>query len=390
MSIKPFIIPTDPAREATIKQRMADYEWPIEMQLSADENPWAYGMDQGWLKDFCRFVIEDYKWQATVDELNRFDHFTAEIDDLNIHFIREEGSGDNPKPLLISHGWPGSVYEFIDVIDRLAHPENYGGNAQDGVTVICPSLPGYGFSDIPPRPIGQVTTAALWDKLMVEALGFKSYIAQGGDWGSVVTSLIGLNHSESKGGGCSAIHINMYGLRANAEPETEEENQWMAETQAVIQAESAYLQLQMTKPQTLIYAMQESPVGAAAWILEKFYSWSDIPENNGRPDINKRYSPHALASNLMMYLMTDRFMSAIWYYRGFAEEMPHIPPGEKVSVPVGVGQFVAAYFDFPPRRMMEESFNIVHWANFDDAGHFAAMENPGQFADAVHAFLKVL
>ena len=163
MSIKPFIIPTDSSREASIKERMANYQWPVEMQLGADENPWAYGMDQVWLKDFCHFVVEDYKWQATVDELNRFDHFTAEIDDLNIHFMREEGSGDNPKPLLISHGWPGSVYEFIDVIDRLAHPENYGGNPKDGVTVICPSLPGYGFSDMPPRPIGQAADEIDYD-----------------------------------------------------------------------------------------------------------------------------------------------------------------------------------------------------------------------------------
>ena len=390
MTVKPFIIPTDSSREANIKQRMADYQWPVAMQLNDGENPWGYGMDQVWLKDFCRYVVEDYKWQETVDELNRFDHFSAEIDNLNIHFIREDGSGDSPKPFLMTHGWPGSVYEFINVIDRLAHPEKYGGNEQDGVTVICPSLPGYGFSDAPPRPIGQVTTAKLWNKLMVEVLGFQSYIAQGGDWGSVVTSLIGLNHSVAKGGGCAAIHINMYGLRANAMPETEEEHKWMAEAQAVIEAESAYLQLQMSKPQTLIYAMLESPVGAAAWILEKFYSWSDLPENNGRPDIDKRYSRHALASNLMMYLMTDRFMSAIWYYRGFAEEMPHIPPDEKVTVPVGVGQFSDTYFSFPPRRMMEESFYVIHWANFDDAGHFAAMENPIQFASAIQNFLKEL
>lgn len=390
MSVKPFTIPTDDAREARIKQRMVEYQWPTEMQLGAEENPWVYGMDQNWLQEFCRFVVEDYTWQDTVDELQRFNHFTAAIDGLNIHFIREDGSGDNPKALLMTHGWPGSVYEFNDVIDRLAHPENYGGDAQDGVTVICPSLPGYGFSDAPPRPIGQVTTAALWNKLMTEVLGFETYIAQGGDWGSVVTGLIGLNHSVEKGGGCAAIHINMYGLRANAVPENEAEEKWMAEALAVIEAESAYLQLQVTKPQTLIYAMMESPVGAAAWILEKFYSWSDIPEHNGRPDINKRYSNYALASNLMMYLMTDSFMSAVWFYRGFAEEMPHIPPGEKISVPVGVGQFADTYFCFPPRRMMEESYNVAHWAEFDDAGHFAAMENPEQFAGAIFDFLKAL
>ena len=225
-------------------------------------------------------------------------------------------------------------------------------------------------------------------------MGFENYIAQGGDWGSVVTSLIGLHHGVDKapdiGKGCTAIHINMYGIQSNAEPQNEEEQKWMETTLATMQAESAYLQVQMTKPQTLAYAMAESPVGAAAWILEKFYSWSDLPENNGRPDLLARYSRHALASNLMIYLMTDSFMSAIWFYRGYVEEMPHIPPGEKIEVPVGIGKFQDTYLDFPPRRMMEESFNVTHWAEFPDAGHFAAMENPAQFADAVHDFLRSL
>ena len=394
MSVKPFTIPTNAAREAQIKDRVKNYVWPVAMQLAEHENPWAYGMDQNWLQEFCSFWVDEYDWQSTVDTLNQFSHFTTEIDGLNIHFIHEAGSGDNPKELLMTHGWPGSVFEFIDVIDRLAHPEKHGGNAQDGVTVICPSLPGYGFSDAPSRPIGQITTAAMWNKLMVEVLGFDTYIAQGGDWGSVVTSLLGLHHSVETGPdigkGCAAIHINMYGLPANATPETDEEHAWMATNQALMQAESAYLQLHVTKPQTLAYAMAESPVGAAAWILEKFYAWSDLPETDGRPDLLKRYSKHALLSNLMIYLMTDSFMSAIWFYRGYMEEMPHIPPGEKITVPVGVGKFNDTYLGFPPRRMMEASYNITHWADFPDAGHFAAMENPQQFTGAVQDFLKSL
>jgi len=148
--------------------------------------------------------------------------------------------------------------------------------------------------------------------------------------------------------------------------------------------------VQVTKPQTLAYAMSESPVGAAAWILEKFYAWSDLPLTDGKPDMLKRYSRHALASNLMIYLMTDSFMSAIWFYRGFAEEMPHIPPGETIAVPVGVGKFADTYLSFPPRRMMEDNYNIAHWAEFKDAGHFAAMENPEQFVGAIFDFIAAL
>ena len=139
MSVKQFTIATNEAREQAIKQRVADFVWPAQMQLQPEENAWAYGMDQDWLRDFCAYWVNEYRWQDTVDELNRFDHFTAEMDGLNIHFIREDGSGETPEVLLMTHGWPGSVYEFIEVIDRLAHPEKYGGQAEDGLTVICPS-----------------------------------------------------------------------------------------------------------------------------------------------------------------------------------------------------------------------------------------------------------
>ena len=303
MSVKPFTIETDAARLAWIKERIAAAHFPPQMQIGAQEDIWAYGTDVDYMRELCTFWLTDYDWQQTVDELNRFAHFTANVDGHQIHFIREDGSGDTPETLLMTHGWPGSVYEFIDVIDRLAHPENYGGDAQDGVTVICPSLPGYGFSSAPARPIGQVTTAALWNKLMTEVLGFETYIAQGGDWGSVVTGLLGLNHGLNKGGGCKAVHINMYGLQSAKPPTGEDEQAWAAEFAGKMQAEGAYLQLQATKPQSLALAMADSPLGVAAWIVEKFHGWSDVFTETGR-DIAKRYTKHQLLSNIMIYLMT--------------------------------------------------------------------------------------
>lgn len=389
MSVSPFTIETDQARLDWIKARIEQASFPPQMKLGAGEDLWAYGTDVDYMRDLCVYWLNDYDWQDTLDELTRFHHFTARIDDYDIHFIREDGSGENPKALLMTHGWPGSVYEFMGVIDRLAHPENYGGKTEDGVTVICPSLPGYAFSSAPARPIGQVTVAALWDRLMREALGFDSYIAQGGDWGSVVTALIGLNHAVGKGGGCAAIHINMYGLQSAKAPQTQEEQAWAAEFAGKMQAEGAYLQLQATKPQSLALAMADSPLGVAAWIIEKFHGWSDIFTEEGR-DIAKRYKKHQLLSNIMIYLMTDSFATSVWFYRGYFEEMPHIPEGEKIDVPCGIGNFAEPYITFPPRSLMEDSYHIVHWADYDTVGHFAAMEDPPIFAAEVQDFLSKL
>ena len=389
MSLKPFTIKTDKARLDWIKTRIENAAFPPQINLGDGEDIWAYGTDVDYMRDLCAYWLGDYDWQQTVDELNRFAHFTAAIDGYDIHFIREDGSGDNPEPLLMTHGWPGSVYEFIGVIDRLAHPENYGGDAQDGVTVICPSLPGYGFSSAPARPIGQVTTAALWDRLMREALDFDTYIAQGGDWGSVVTGLLGLNHGINKGGGCKAIHMNMYGLQSAKPPTTPEELTWAESFAAKMQAEGAYLQLQATKPQSLALAMADSPLGIAAWIVEKFHGWSDIFIEGGR-DMSKRFTKHQLLSNIMIYLMTDSFATSVWYYRGYFEEMPHIAEGDKIEVPCGIGNFAEPYITFPPRSLMEESYNIVHWNDYDTVGHFAAMEDPEMFTADVQQFLKTL
>lgn len=390
MSVTPLTLEPNAAREAKIRARVADYEWAEAPQLGPDEDPWAYGTDQAYLKQLCAYWCDTYQWADTLAELNRFQHFTCKVDDFDIHFIREDGSGTNPKALLMTHGWPGSVYEFVGVIDRLAHPENYGGDAEDGVTVICPSMPGYGFSSKPKRPIGPTTTAALWDKLMRTHLGFDTYLAQGGDWGSLITAMVGLNHGLNKGGGCAAIHINMYGVRGTAQPETAEEQAWAANMAGKMQAEGAYLQVQATKPQSLGYAMMDSPVGVCAWIIEKFHGWADNFDAAGKRDIETRFTKHQLLSNVMIYLMTGSFNTSIWFYRGFFEELSHIPEGQKVEVPVGIGNFAEPYISFPPRRMVEQSYNVTHWNDYDHVGHFAAMEDNVTFTAEVQSWLKSL
>ena len=374
----------------SIHAKVAAYEWHEMPVIESGGDRWAYGADMEYMKELCAYWLDGYDWRRTEAQLNGFDNYTAEIDGLPIHFIIEEGSGDTPAPLLMTHGWPGSVLEFAEVIQPLAHPERFGGKAEDGLTIICPSLPGYGFSGKPPRPLGPRTVAAMWNTLMRETLGFESYIAQGGDWGSVITALLGLHHGTDTGGGCRAIHLNMYGLRGDETPETPEEKAWAERMGSVMQAESAYLQLQGTKPQSLSYAMMDSPVGVCAWIVEKFHGWSDIKGTDGTRHLENRYTKDQLLSNVMLYLTTRSFNTATWIYRGFFEEQPRIPAGKRIEVPVGIGNFAEPYFAFPPRRMVEHSHNVVHWSDYTQAGHFAALEDGEQFVREIRSFLSAL
>lgn len=258
-----------------ILAKVRQYEWHEMPIIDDGGDRWAYGTDMAYMKELCEYWTHHYDWRAFETKLNAFPQFKTEIDGQEIHFLHVKGSGANPQPVLLTHGWPGSVLEFYDVIEPLAHPEKFGGNAEDGLTLIVPSLPGYGFSGKPKKPVGPKFTAALWDRLMREVLGYDTYIAQGGDWGSVVTGWLGYEHGINKGGGCKAIHLNMYGVRPPALPETEEEKKWAEGAAFMFEMEGAYLRLQMTKPQSLSYAMMDSPVGAAAWIVEKFATWGD-------------------------------------------------------------------------------------------------------------------
>ncbi len=193
-----------------------------------------------------------------------------------MHFIHEKGSGPNPRPLIISHGWPGSVVEFLGFIDLLAHPENHGGSVEDAFDVVAPSLPGFGFSGRPPRPYGPRRMAGILNKLMTEVLGYDSYVAQGGDWGGAVSSWLGYDHAPS----CAAIHINILTMRHKDGPQGAEEVAWAEQFEKDQVMQNGYRTQQATKPQTLSYAMMDSPVGVAAWILEKMHGWSDLTGGN--------------------------------------------------------------------------------------------------------------
>ena len=291
-----------------IRAKVAGYVWH-EMP---DDGGWAYGANLDYMKELRAYWLDEFDWRAQEEKLNRFAHFTAPVEGIDIHFIREPGSGPAPLPLIISHGWPGSVSEFAEIVEPLAHPERFGGSEADAFDVIAPSLPGFGFSGRPARPMGPRAMAGLFAELMTGVLGYDGYLAQGGDWGGAISSWLGYEHAPA----CRAIHINIMTMRDAGGPQGVEEEAWATRFVKEQVLENGYRTQQATRPQTLSYAMMDSPVGVAAWIVEKFHFWSDLDGD----DIESVYTKDELLTNIMIYLVTGTFNTASWIYYGRREE----------------------------------------------------------------------
>ena len=383
MAAKPFQIAIPQTTIARINRRVRDFEWHEMPRGAGLDGTWAYGANLDYMKRLAAYWIDGYDWRKEEEALNRFPQFTADVDGLDIHFYRVEGSGPSPQPLMLSHGWPGSVFEFLHIIEKLAHPERFGGDVKDAFTVIVPSLPGYGFSGKPERPIGPRTTARYFDKLMTEVCGLPGYIAQGGDWGSAISGWMGYD-----GKGCKVVHFNMFGWRSpGVHPQNEEEKQYAQRAMQLFEMEGAYFREQTTKPQTLSYGMMDSPVGAAAWIVEKFHGWSD--KSRGFENV---YSMDQLLTNVMIYLVTRTFNTATWMYRGLMEDLSGdpVPNGARIEKPVGIANFPIDLIPFPPRSMVERHVNVTHWTDFKEGGHFAALERPDDLVGDVRAFARTV
>ena len=393
--IKPFKVNVPEETLEYIKKRVTDYPW----QYGPDDGSWYYGTNIDYLKEFCDYWVKEYDWRKYEAKINQFPQFKAEVDGVEMHFIHEKGSGSNPTPLMISHGWPGSVVEFLDIIEKLAHPERFGGNEEDAFDVIAPSLPGFGFSGRPSRPMGPRKMAEIINKLMTEVLGYETYLAQGGDWGSVVCNWLGYDHAPA----CKAIHVNCAGMRHVDGPQTPEEIEWQTKLERDQIMEDGYRTQQATKPQTLSYAMADSPVGQAAWILEKFHTWSDFEGD----DIEKAYTKDILLTNIMVYVVTKCFNSASWVYFGRREEGEGLlgpdgargletcgrvlgADGRRVEVPTACALFPAEMLPWPPKTYCERMYNVTQWSVMDHGGHFAALENGGALVEDIRKFARTL
>ena len=343
--IKEFNVNFTEKEISLVYQKVKDYPWDSITDL---EN-WNHGTNKGYLKELCDYWITDYDWNKHETEINKFSNFTTSVDGDEIHFIKEKGSSPNSAPLLLMHGWPGSVVEFLDIIEKLAHPEKFGGDKKNSFDVIAPSLPGFGFSSKPSKPIGPRKIAEIFNKLMTENLGYKNYIAQGGDWGATIANWIGYDHSKF----CKAIHINCLTMRHPDGPQSTEEKEWQTRFDKDQIMQDGYRTQQATKPQTLSYGMMDSPVGIAAWIIEKMYSWSDLKDNK----IESVYSKDKLLTNIMVYILTKTFDTATWIYYGRREEGGRFFPQnfKKIEIPTAAAIFPAEMSEWPPRSYVERN-----------------------------------
>lgn len=376
-----FEVAIDEATVERVRSRFADARFPDRIAGGG----WDYGASHDFLERFAAFMAKDFDWSAAETRLNSYPQYQAEIDGLDIHFYHVRGEGENPTPVILTHGWPGSVFEFLEAIDPLTRPSAYGGDPDDALSVVIPSLPGFGFSEAPSdRPIGPATTADLWNTLMTDVLGYSRYGAQGGDLGCLVTTQLAIRHAENLVG----IHLNLvpWSMRP-VEELTEEERAWLVDVGEFSQAELAYFGLQATKPATPGFALVDSPMGTAAWILEKIQAWSD---NDGT--VTNAFTLNELGTLVSLYTLTETIDSSIWFYNGFlAETGGSFLTTDFVDVPTGVARFPEDLLNgMPPKSWVKAQYDLVHWTEMPRGGHFAALEEPELFAADVLSFFSKL
>jgi pimeloyl-ACP methyl ester carboxylesterase len=383
MSIQPFTIAIEHATLDDLRERLARTRWPDE----AEHAGWNYGTNLGYLKDLMDYWQHSYDWRAQEAKLNQFAQFRAHIDGSGIHFLHVRGKGPNPTPLLLIHGWPDSFYRFHKIIPLLTDPESVGGNPLDSFDVIVPSLPGFGFSDRPHFPGGMksLRAASLLSTLMTEVLGYKRYAVGGGDIGSRVTRLLALAHPEQVLG----IHLTDIGFPREIAFPPDVPNPSLAEGRFLGSVgmwffqEGAYAALQTTKPQTISYALSDSPVGLAGWIVEKFRSWSDCDG-----EIEKSYTKDELLTNIMIYWVTGTISSsARLYHEDGLQSAPQLSVGQYIEVPAGVATFPKD-LTYPPRELGERFLRVARWTEMPRGGHFAALEVPELLVEDLRAFFR--
>lgn len=374
--IKPFKIAVDQSQLDDLKQRLALTRWP-EAETVDD---WRQGVPLQAIQSLCGYWQHHYDWRRCETALNRFQHFTTPIDGLTIHFIHQRSPHPDAMPLILTHGWPGSIIEFLKVIGPLTDPVAHGGKAEDAFHVVIPSLPGFGFSEKPQKTGWNIPRIAeCWITLM-KRLGYTEFVAQGGDWGAGVTTAIG----EIKPPECLGIHLNM----PLVYPQTEDFANLNPREQAAVDKmqwyqdyDSGYSKQQSTRPQTLSYGLVDSPAAQAAWIYEKFYEWTD---NNGTPE--DTLSRDEMLDNIMLYwLPATAASSARLYWESFS----HMS-GSVLTLPVGVSIFPEELFR-PTQAWAERVYsNIIHWNELDKGGHFAAFEQPEAFINEVRECFRQL
>jgi pimeloyl-ACP methyl ester carboxylesterase len=378
----PFTLRIPDADIDDLRDRLARTRFPDQ----APGEAWAYGTDVGYLRGLTEYWRNDFDWRAEESALNAFPQFRVPLDGIDLHYLHVPGVGPDPMPLLLLHGWPGSVFEFLDIIPRLTDPVRFGGDVRDAFTVVAPSLPGYGLSFQPgQKRFGVPEIADCVAALMQDVLGYEKFGAQGGDWGAAVTSRLGHAYADRMIG----IHINLM-MAAGRDPSAfpnpnEEEQRYLSELAHWLREEAGYQSIQGTRPQTLAFGLTDSPAGLAAWIVEKFRAWSDCGG-----DVETAIDRNRMLADISLYWFTGAIGSSFWPYYARLHGSAILPAGGTIPVPTGYAQFPREILR-PPRAAAARVFtDIRRWSIMPKGGHFAALEQPELLASEVRAFFREL
>ena len=380
MQPEPFSVHIDDEVLDDLRNRLAATRWPNELPGTG----WDYGSNLDYMKELVDYWRNEFDWRAQEALINSFSHYKTNVEGLGIHFIHERGNGPNPMPLVITHGWPGTFFEMYKLIPLLTDPASHGGDPADSFDVVAPSLPGFGFSDYAKEQGMEVArTAALWEVLMTQHLGYPRFAAHGGDIGAGVTARLGYGHADSLFG----IHLTSITrpvpyLGDGARELTDAEKTHMREREEWQQSEGGYAHIQGTKPQTLAYGLNDSPVGLAAWIVEKYRTWSDCGG-----DVEKRFTKDELLTTVTIYWATETITSSTRMYKENQRYTWTLSPDERIEVPTGVAAFPAE-ISRPPREWGERSYNLQSWTPMPSGGHFAALEEPQILAEDIRQFFR--
>ena len=382
MQITNFDISVEKSTIDRLRDRLINTRYPDEITGSG----WNYGTNLSYLKELVQYWYSDFNWHKQQSLINSFSNFRTTVDDINIHFIHEKGKGPDPLPLILTHGWPGTFFEMYKVIPMLTDPQRFGGDPEDSFDVVVPSMPGYGFSDASPKGgLDPLTVADMWSTLMSDNLGYSRFGAQGGDWGARVTAKLGLSHSDKVIGihTTSTTSPTPY-LGEDSRPLSKLEKRMLEQREKWVQSEGGYAHIQSTKPQTLSYSLNDSPAGLAAWIVEKYRTWSDCGG-----DIESRFTKDELLTTITIYWVTESIGSSTrLYYESFNKAW-NLTKRERIDVPVGVAAFPHEN-TIPLREWAERSYNIQHWTDMPSGGHFAALEEPDRLVQDIRAFFRTL
>jgi pimeloyl-ACP methyl ester carboxylesterase len=378
---QPFRLHVSDETLRDLRERLARVRWPDEPPAP----PWSTGSSVAYLQDLVAYWRDGFDWRAQEAALNSFRQFKVPLGGIDLHFIHEEGKGPNPIPLLLSHGWPGSIVEFLKVLPMLTDPARFGADPADAFTVVAPSLPGYALSFAPgQKRFGVVAIAELFANLMTDVLGYRRFATQGGDWGAAITSQLAYQFPERLIG----IHLNFLAVRRDPkmlENGTAEEKAFLGQLEHFLGEESGYQWIQGTKPTTLAFGLTDSPAGLAAWIVEKFYTWTDCDDN-----VETAVTRDEMLTDIMLYWATGAIGSSFWPYYDRRHSTWPIPEGARIETPTGYTEFPKEILR-PPRSFAERLYaNIQRWTVMEKGGHFAALEQPEALAREIRAFFRPL